>query len=81
LLRITTTDGDALSVKEALFLNKQVIATDVVDRPVGTQLVPLNEAAIRSAIGKLEERQVIADVAEQSHGGAAMLGIYRKIVA
>jgi len=34
-LRATTTDGDPLSVKEALFLNKKVIASDVIKRPSG----------------------------------------------
>ncbi|MCK0137246.1 hypothetical protein [Arenibacter sp. S6351L] len=33
LIRATTTDGDSLSVKEALYFNKTVIATGVVDRP------------------------------------------------
>lgn len=35
LIRHTTTDGDSLSVKEGLFLNKVVLATNVVDRPTG----------------------------------------------
>ncbi|WP_196889211.1 hypothetical protein [Aureivirga sp. CE67] len=33
LIRATTKDGDSLSVKEALFYQKPVFATDVVDRP------------------------------------------------
>jgi len=35
-LRPTLTDGDALTIREALFLNKKVIASDVVVRPFGT---------------------------------------------
>lgn len=35
-LRPTSTDGDSLSVKEALFLGKPVVCSDVVDRPLGT---------------------------------------------
>ncbi len=35
MIRNTTTDGDALSIKEALYLGKLVFATDVVDRHVG----------------------------------------------
>lgn len=35
MIRNTSTDGDALSVKEALFLNKIVLATSVVSRPKG----------------------------------------------
>lgn len=37
-LRATTTDGDSLSVHEALFLKKDVVASDVVNRPNGTIL-------------------------------------------
>lgn len=36
VLRPTNTDGDALTVREALFLGKPVIASDVVTRPPGT---------------------------------------------
>ncbi|SFB41648.1 glycosyltransferase [Algoriphagus aquimarinus] len=41
-IRYTTTDGDSLSVKEALMLNKNVIASDVVQRPYGVQLTKLD---------------------------------------
>lgn len=35
LIRPTKTDGDALSIREALFLKKPVITSDVVPRPAG----------------------------------------------
>jgi glycosyltransferase involved in cell wall biosynthesis len=38
VLRPTNTDGDALTVREALFLGKPVVASNVVERPVGTTL-------------------------------------------
>lgn len=37
-LRTTSTDGDSLSVREALYLGKPVLASDVVDRPPGVIL-------------------------------------------
>ena len=37
-VRNTSTDGDALSVKEALYLGVSTICTDVVDRPDGATL-------------------------------------------
>ncbi len=40
-LRITTTDGDSVSLKESLFFNCPVLATDVVCRPEGTKLFNL----------------------------------------
>ena len=36
MIRHTTTDGDALSVREALYLQKRTFATDCVPRPQGT---------------------------------------------
>ena len=38
VLRPTNTDGDALTVREALFLGKKVLASDIVERPEGTIL-------------------------------------------
>ena len=35
VLRPTCTDGDALTIREALYLNKPVVASDVVTRPEG----------------------------------------------
>ncbi|MEP6466393.1 MAG: glycosyltransferase [Parafilimonas sp.] len=52
-LRTTTTDGDSLSVKEALYLQKNVIATNVIDRPEGVILVDNTYDAIASAIQKI----------------------------
>lgn len=40
-IRYTTTDGDALSVKESIYLNKKVVCTNVVDRPEGVDLCTL----------------------------------------
>ena len=38
VLRPTNADGDALTIREALFLGKSVIASDIVNRPNGTLL-------------------------------------------
>lgn len=38
VVRATNTDGDALTVREALFLNRPIIASDVTLRPKGTIL-------------------------------------------
>ena len=43
-IRATTTDGDSLSVKEALFLKKSVIASDCIDRPEGCILYQMNNS-------------------------------------
>jgi glycosyltransferase involved in cell wall biosynthesis len=58
VLRPTNTDGDALTVREGLFLGKPVIASDVVLRPAGTKLFKTRDA------GSLA--QVIAEVIQDS---------------
>lgn len=44
LLRPTKTDGDALSVRESLFLNIPVITSNVVPRPAGSLVYKLNSS-------------------------------------
>lgn len=79
-LRITTTDGDSLSVKEALFLQKQVLTTDVVDRPAGVQLVPLNDAAITQAIRNLKKGTNEDNRIQLKNGAAELLDLYKEVV-
>jgi len=38
VVRATNTDGDALTIREALYLNRSVVASDVISRPPGTVL-------------------------------------------
>ncbi len=57
MLRTTNTDGDAISVREALFLRKKVIASDVVDRPRGVILFKNRDVesltdAIKKSVGQ-----------------------------
>mgnify|MGYP001154533439 CR=1 FL=1 len=44
-VRPTNTDGDALSVREALYLRVPALASDVVPRPRGTRLFRTRDAA------------------------------------
>ena len=44
MIRATFTDGDSLSVREALAAGLKVIATDCVDRPCGVVLMRYNDA-------------------------------------
>jgi glycosyltransferase involved in cell wall biosynthesis len=44
-VRNTPTDGDALSVREALYLGIPALCTDAVDRPEGVQLFRYSDAA------------------------------------
>jgi hypothetical protein len=44
-LRPSRTDGDAVSIREALARNVPVLASDAVQRPIGTQILPLRDLA------------------------------------
>ena len=51
MLRTTSYDGDAISVREALYLGTPVIATDNGMRPCGVHLIPpSNPSALHRAI-------------------------------
>ena len=57
-VRPTLTDGDALSVREALYLNIPVVASDVAQRPLGTIVYNVRDESdllikIREALGNM----------------------------
>lgn len=57
LLRTTLFDGDAIAVREALFLETPVIATDNQMRPDGVHLIPMHDAdSLVETIEKISER-------------------------
>ena len=61
LLRTTLYDGDAISVREALFLETPVIATDNGMRPEGVYLIPVHDSLALSnrvkALATQEKRE------------------------
>jgi len=52
-VRNTNTDGDSVSVKEALFLGKNCLATNIIDRPKGC--ITYNIGDLHSQINKLKK--------------------------
>lgn len=50
LVRPTTADGDAMIVREALAGGRRVVASNVVPRPAGAELVDLTETALVDAL-------------------------------
>lgn len=77
LIRATSTDGDSLSVHEALFFKKDVITTDVVNRPTGCILYS-NQNQLKNIIagfdkikGKYKQYQY-ADITDE------LVNIYSK---
>ena len=65
VLRTTNTDGDALTIRESLFFNKPIIASDVVSRPEGTivfktrNLDSLVEAIVKPLLGNTQGKSTI----------------------
>jgi len=59
-IRFTSTDGDSLSVNEALCLNKLVIATDVVSRPKSDNLflIKHNSVELKETIVKIVSNNI-----------------------
>lgn len=60
--RPTNTDGDANSIREALYLGKPAVASDAVERPEGTILFRTRdlddfEVRVRQALGGKSDRQ------------------------
>lgn len=82
-LRPSTTDGDAVSIREALAANTPVIASDVVVRPAGVESLPLRRdawvTAIRSAIGQLKPARA-AESAQATNPGEDLIRIYRSFL-
>ena len=82
LLRTTTFDGDAISVREALFLGTPVIATDNGMRPDGVNLMQVGDQAalvgvIKSLVsaGKPDRRPLKPDVSNIE----AVLALYDEL--
>lgn len=84
LLRTTKFDGDAIAVREALFLDTPVIATDNGLRPEGVHLIPISDPdALVETIEKLVHRERPAKIAkpDDRRNIIEVLNIYNEIAA
>ncbi len=84
LLRTTKFDGDAIAVREALFLGTKVIATDNKMRPDGVDLIPIQDsAALIEKVVELggEEKAAKIEKLDDESNIEAVLAVYREIVA
>ena len=76
MIRATATDGDALSVREGLYLGCPVIATDRVDRPEGVILYHYNDR--ESLTRALSEISLKQEKLQDSQGIDKIIYIYRQ---
>ena len=82
LLRTTKFDGDAIAVREALFLDTPVIATDNGLRPAGINLIPIHDAdALVSEIENLanEEKKIKCEKPDDKSNINEILTIYEEV--
>jgi glycosyltransferase involved in cell wall biosynthesis len=80
-LRPTRTDGDAVSIREALHRGAPVIASDAASRPGGVHTLPGDDrdAWVRACERFLLEPQAVATV--EGRPSKALLDIYRRVLA
>ena len=76
-LRPTTTDGDAISIREALAAGRAVIASDVVARPPGVKTLPLATDAWRAAVLQAIDKPHGRVQGQANVYLEALLGLYR----
>ncbi|CAN5669607.1 glycosyltransferase family 4 protein [soil metagenome] len=82
LLRTTKFDGDAIAVREALFLETPVIATDNGLRPAGVNLIPIHDAgALVDQIEKIAsgERETKTEKPDDKSNVTEILKIYEEV--
>ena len=79
-VRATITDGDALSVREALSLCVPVVASDASPRPDGVVLVPMrNLNALRAAVQNIILNQSnVVRCADQLDNFVSLLAMYER---
>lgn len=83
MLRTTRYDGDAISVREALFLETPVIATDNGMRPDGVYLIPVGDLnalvnSIKGIAGR--EKPPKTQKAEDKSNIRSVIELYKEIV-
>ncbi len=77
LIRNTTTDGDSLSIKEAMYFGKKVIATNCVVRPEGVFLYGVNtDKTLSDAILAIINNQIQTKQIHVNNGADDIFKLY-----
>lgn len=79
-IRATTTDGDPLSVKEALFLEKKVLASDVIKRPPGCMTFNLKDIDdLQKMVHQISQHPESISKEPVINGANNLIQLYNKI--
>lgn len=75
-VRNTPTDGDALSVREALYLGKPALCSDAVDRPEGVRLFKYSDPTSFAA----SMNDMTPPSAKQANGAEEIVEVYNRLM-
>lgn len=78
-IRCTTTDGDSISVRESLYYNIPVIASDCIERPLGTLLYKSEDFVDLKS--KIQDFKGAKEVTFESNGIQDLTNIYTELLA
>ncbi|GAB6008065.1 hypothetical protein [Dysgonomonas reticulitermitis] len=78
MIRATTTDGDSLSIKEALYLGKKVICSDVVSRPKEVITYKFNNKD--EFIKVLNDNKSSSNSDSKYDGSSFLVNLYKKLI-
>jgi glycosyltransferase involved in cell wall biosynthesis len=82
-LRITKYDGDAISVRESLFLGTPVIATQAGIRPEGVHLIDEQtpKAIIEAIKAVLSDPRNVVDISDANDHIGEVVGLYKRLAS
>ncbi len=83
LLRTTLFDGDAISIREAMFLGTPVVATDTGMRPAGVFLIPIRDqdAYIQAVAAAFAAESQTIPSSDANQNVQAVIDLYREVIA
>lgn len=80
VVRPTNTDGDALTIREALWCGRSVLASDVVTRPEGTEVFKTRSlSSFVEKIKVLTNNKTVKNITSSSCATQDFVQIYRKL--
>lgn len=80
-IRATDKDGDAVSVREAIYFNKQILASDCVDRPNGVLLFKtMDKDDFKEKLMTILLDSTIGKAVNKIKTDEQIIGLYEKII-